>query len=63
MSLLKDLIQDHEKSIIERYLKENDGNRSHTAAALGISRRGLLNKLKAHGLVESKDRSDEGVEG
>lgn len=56
MSLLKDLINDHEKSIIERYLKENDGNRSRTAAMLGISRRGLLNKLKAHGLAVAKDR-------
>lgn len=56
MSLLKELIHEHEKSIIERYLKENAGNRSRTAAALGISRRGLLNKLKAHGLVVPRDR-------
>jgi len=55
MSLLKDLMNQHEKSIIEKYLDENDGNRSRTAAALGISRRGLLNKLKAHGLVKVRD--------
>lgn len=50
MSLLKQLMNEHEKALIERYLLENNGNRSRTAAILGISRRGLLNKIKAHGI-------------
>jgi DNA-binding NtrC family response regulator len=58
MSVLKSLIQQHEKTIIERYLNDNEGNRSRTAEALGISRRGLLNKLKAYGLIAEKERHD-----
>jgi two-component system response regulator HydG/two-component system response regulator AtoC len=48
MPLLKQLMNEHEKTLIEKYLLENSGNRSRTAAILGISRRGLLNKIRAH---------------
>lgn len=41
-----------ERSAIIKALKENKGNRSKTAKALGISRRGLLYKLKLYKLDE-----------
>lgn len=50
MSLLKELMHVHEKQLLERHLTAHNGNRSRTAAALGISRRGLLNKIKEHGI-------------
>lgn len=55
MPSLKDLMNEHERTIIERSLQEHKGNRSRTAEALGISRRGLLNKLKSHGLVATRN--------
>jgi DNA-binding NtrC family response regulator len=39
-----------ERSEIERALSACDGNRSHAAARLGLSRQGLLNKMARHGL-------------
>jgi DNA-binding NtrC family response regulator len=54
MSLLKQLMHEYEKALIEQYLQSNNGNRSRTAAVLGISRRGLLNKIKAHGIGAPK---------
>lgn len=51
MSLLKDLMHVHEKQLLEQHLTAHGGNRSRTAAALGISRRGLLNKIKEHGIT------------
>jgi DNA-binding NtrC family response regulator len=50
MSLLKELMHVHEKQLLEQHLTAHNGNRSRTAIALGISRRGLLNKLKEHGI-------------
>lgn len=50
MSLLKQLMHEYEQALIEKYLQENNGNRSRTATVLGISRRGLLNKIKAYGI-------------
>ena len=39
-----------EKAMIEEALKACRGNRSKTALKLGLSRRGLLNKIKRYGL-------------
>jgi hypothetical protein len=54
MNLLKDLIRAYEKTVLEQYLAQNDSNRSKTAVVLGISRRGLLNKLKEHGITNDR---------
>jgi DNA-binding NtrC family response regulator len=40
-----------ERTEIARALIENGHNRTHAAAALGISRRTLLNKIKQYGLT------------
>ena len=40
-----------ERAEIAKALIENRHNRTHTAAALGISRRTLLNKIKEYGLT------------
>lgn len=40
-----------ERTEIARALVENGHNRTHAATALGISRRTLLNKIKAYGLT------------
>jgi len=40
-----------ERAEIAKALMENRHNRTHTAAALGISRRTLLNKIKEYGLT------------
>lgn len=50
-SLLKQQLQAYEKTLIEGYLQDNGGNRSKTAIQIGISRRGLLNKIKNYGIV------------
>ncbi|MCA9752211.1 MAG: sigma 54-interacting transcriptional regulator [Gemmatimonadetes bacterium] len=42
---LSDLVETIEKELVERALRETGGNRSHAARSLGISRRGLLNKI------------------
>ncbi|WP_044347827.1 sigma-54-dependent transcriptional regulator [Dethiosulfatarculus sandiegensis] len=42
--------QSAEVQIIERVLAHTKGNRTRAARRLGISRRALLNKIKAHGL-------------
>ena len=39
-----------EQAMIEEALKACQGNRSKTALKLGLSRRGLLNKIKRYGL-------------
>jgi two-component system response regulator AtoC len=44
------LTQSAEVQIIERVLALTKGNRTQAAKRLGISRRALLNKIKAHGL-------------
>lgn len=43
-------IQDQEKELISRTLRNNDGNRKKTAADLGLSERTLYRKIKAYGL-------------
>ena len=47
-----------EKLYIEKALSENDGNRTRAAEILGISRRGLLYKIKEYGLGSSDDKDD-----
>jgi DNA-binding NtrC family response regulator len=42
-----------ERTEIARALVENAHNRTHAAAALGISRRTLLNKIKQHSLTRT----------
>jgi transcriptional regulator with PAS, ATPase and Fis domain len=42
-----------ERTEIGRALVENGHNRTHAASALGISRRTLLNKIKAYGLTRA----------
>jgi len=46
MSLFKQEMDRHAKSFIEQALRDHSGNRSHTARYLGMSRRGLLNKIR-----------------
>jgi len=47
-----------EKLYIEKALLDNDGNRTHAAEILGISRRGLLYKIKEYGLGQGDDKED-----
>ncbi len=43
-------LEEAEIELIRRALAETGGNRTRTAARLGISRRGLINKIKRYGL-------------
>ena len=45
-----------ERQEIARVLEEHRQNRTHAAVALGISRRTLLNKIKAYGLTPAACR-------
>lgn len=47
---LKQQVDEHERGLIEACLKRHGGNRSHAAKELGISRRGLLNKITSLGV-------------
>ncbi len=47
---LRDLVGEYEAEVIRRALAQNNGNRAHTAARLGISRRALLYKLQEYGI-------------
>jgi len=47
-----------EKLYIEKSLLDNDGNRTRAAETLGISRRGLLYKIKEYGLGPGDDKED-----
>mgnify|MGYP002732481428 CR=1 FL=1 len=50
-----------ERRAIEAALRKNRGRRDQTAKALGISKRGLLNKIKEYGLDgQSPDASEDG---
>ena len=44
------VVQQTERTIIERTLKQTNRNRTRAAQALGISRRALITKIKAYGL-------------
>ena len=47
---LSDAVSVFEKTYIEHLLKENQWHRSRVAELLGIDRRTLFRKMKAHGL-------------
>ncbi len=48
---LKERVDNFEKIIISRILSECQGNATHSAKLLGISRAGLYKKLDKHGLM------------
>jgi hypothetical protein len=48
---LRDAVQRFECSLIERALKDADGNKTEAARQLRLSRQGLYRKLRAHGLM------------
>jgi len=48
---LRDFTQGLEKRIIVEALKSNDWNRSKVAKELGLSRQGLLKKMRRHGVL------------
>ncbi|MHA6259543.1 sigma 54-interacting transcriptional regulator [Sporosarcina sp. CAU 1771] len=50
-SSLASIMDDHEKTILEAALRENDGNKSLTATRLGISLRSLYYKLEKFQLI------------
>lgn len=50
---LRAICRNAERSEIARALMEHHQNRTHTAVALGISRRTLLNKIKEYGITET----------
>jgi DNA-binding NtrC family response regulator len=45
---LKDMVSDLEKNIIEDALKHSRQNQQHAARALGLSRQGLIKKMKRY---------------
>ncbi|NDJ57024.1 acetoacetate metabolism transcriptional regulator AtoC [Enterobacteriaceae bacterium 4M9] len=47
---LKDEMKRYEKKLIIETLENHDGNRTHSALALGISRRALMYKLQEYGI-------------
>ena len=47
---LKTVIDAYEAEILRQALARNEGNQSQTARDLGLSRRGLIDKLIRHGL-------------
>ena len=49
---LRERVRDYERDLIARALAANDGNRNHTAAALGLPVRSLFYKLKELGITE-----------
>jgi two-component system response regulator AtoC len=57
---LKELVRGFETGIIAQALARNMGNRSHTAAELGISRRALLYKLHEFDLDDGECAKDVG---
>jgi len=47
---LRKALRADEKRIVINALRAHNGNRTHTAHALGISRRTLLNRIRFHGI-------------
>ncbi len=43
-----------ERAMVEQALRENNGNRTATAKALGLSRVGLYKKMRKHGMIEKQ---------
>jgi PAS domain S-box-containing protein len=48
---LQESVTEYEKSIIEKCLAYHQWNRSRTARVLGLNRKTLYSKMKAHGLI------------
>ena len=46
-------VEEVERDLIEKTLRQFHGNRTHTARAVGLSRRALQLKIKKFGLVDS----------
>ena len=51
-------LEEAEIELIRRALEQTDGNRTHAAALLGITRRGLIYKIKRFGITAGCDSSD-----
>jgi two-component system response regulator AtoC len=49
-SALREVTEAAERQIIARALRAHAGNRTHTAAALGLSRRALIGKIQVYNL-------------
>lgn len=54
---LKEALEGPERSIIERALEWNGGNRTRTAEMLSIDRSTLFNKMKKYNLLDSQSKS------
>jgi Nif-specific regulatory protein len=50
---LKDVVSDLEKRMIEDALKQFNQNQRHAAKALGLSRHGLIKKMKRYNITRS----------
>ncbi len=48
---LQEMLNEHEKHVIIRALRLNEGNRTKTAKALGVSIRSLYYKLEKYNLA------------
>jgi DNA-binding NtrC family response regulator len=57
MAPLRDASQEFERSYLLRALAESEGRRMKAAAALGISRKNLWEKLRAHGISDAEEES------
>ena len=51
--LLNSAIDDREKEVIIKALRDYDGNKTKTALALGISRRSLHRKIQKYEIAET----------
>ena len=47
---LKTTLEQYERQVLEEALKANDGNQTKTSAALGVSRRTLVERIQRYGL-------------
>jgi DNA-binding NtrC family response regulator/tetratricopeptide (TPR) repeat protein len=47
---LQEFVEEIERDLVTRALQKTEGNRSHAARLLGISRRGLLNKISRYAI-------------
>ena len=55
---LKEEIKRYEKQVILNVLEKNDGNRTHAALQLGISRRALMYKLQEYDIDAQPSKND-----
>ena len=47
---LKEMVEELEKSVLVQVLKKHEGNKTRIAKELGLSRNGLMKKMKRYGL-------------